>query len=82
METLSPILSFYDADGWEKGCERCIEILEFGGIGHTLSLHAASERVIEQFALRKPSMRIVVNTVAMSPAEAAEHIVRALGTLK
>ena len=64
METLSPILSFYAADGWENGCARCIEILEFGGIGHTLALHATSDRVIEQFALRKPSMRIVVNTVA------------------
>ena len=64
METLSPILSFYVADGWEAGCERCIEILEFGGIGHTLALHATSDRVIEQFAVKKPSMRIVVNTVA------------------
>ncbi|OZC02019.1 aldehyde dehydrogenase family protein [Rubricoccus marinus] len=64
METLSPILSFYVADGWERGCERCIEILEFGGIGHTLAIHAQSERAIEQFALKKPSMRIVVNTVA------------------
>ena len=64
METLSPILSFYVADGWEAGCERCLEILEFGGIGHTLALHATSDRVIERFALEKPSMRIVVNTVA------------------
>ena len=64
METLSPILSVYVADGWEAGCERCIEILEFGGIGHTLALHATSDRVIEQFAVKKPSMRIVVNTVA------------------
>ena len=64
METLSPILSFYVADGWEAGCARCIEVLEFGGIGHTLALHATSERVIEQFGLKKPSMRIVVNTVA------------------
>ncbi len=64
METLSPILSFYAADGWEEGCARCIEILEFGGIGHTLAIHCGSQRVIEQFALRKPSMRIVVNTVA------------------
>ncbi|MDX1420129.1 MAG: aldehyde dehydrogenase family protein [Rubricoccaceae bacterium] len=64
METLSPILSFYTADGWEAGCARCIEVLEYGGIGHTLALHAKSERVVEQFALRKPSMRIVVNTVA------------------
>ncbi len=64
METLSPILSVYTADGWQAGCERCIEILNFGGIGHTLALHAQSEHVIEAFALEKPSMRIVVNTVA------------------
>jgi len=64
METLSPTLSFYVADGWEAGCARCIEVLEYGGIGHTLALHAGSERVVEQFALRKPSMRIVVNTAA------------------
>lgn len=64
METLSPILSFYSEDGWEAGCERSIQILNFGGIGHTLALHAKSERVIEAFALEKPAMRIVVNTVA------------------
>lgn len=64
METLSPVLSFYTEDGWQAGCERCIEILNFGGIGHTLAVHAESENVIERFALEKPSMRIVVNTVA------------------
>jgi acetaldehyde dehydrogenase (acetylating) len=64
METLSPILSFYVEDGWQAGCERCIEILHFGGIGHTLAVHAQSQNVIERFALEKPSMRIVVNTVA------------------
>lgn len=64
METLSPILSFYTVDGWQAGCDRCIEILHFGGIGHTLALHCTSESVIEAFALQKPSMRIVVNTVA------------------
>ncbi|HEX8384994.1 MAG TPA: aldehyde dehydrogenase family protein [Rubricoccaceae bacterium] len=64
METLSPILSFYTADGWEAGCARCVEVLEFGGIGHTMALHAEADRVVEQFALYKPAMRIVVNTVA------------------
>ena len=64
METLAPVLSFYVADGWQAGCETCIEILHFGGIGHTLAVHAESEHVIERFALEKPSMRIVVNTVA------------------
>lgn len=64
METLSPILSFYEEDGWQSGCERCISVLEFGGIGHTLCLHCTNERIIEEFAIEKPSMRIVVNTVA------------------
>jgi acetaldehyde dehydrogenase (acetylating) len=64
METLSPILSFYCEDGWQAGCNRCIDILEFGGIGHTLAIHCNNDRVIEEFALKKPSMRIVVNSVA------------------
>ncbi|NND73263.1 MAG: aldehyde dehydrogenase family protein [Rhodothermales bacterium] len=64
METLSPILTFYTRDGWEAGCETCIEILNFGGMGHTLALHCNNDRVIEAFALQKPAMRIVVNTVA------------------
>ena len=64
METLAPVLSFYTNDGWQAGCDRCIEILHFGGIGHTLAVHAQNEHVIERFAIEKPSMRIVVNTVA------------------
>lgn len=64
IETLSPILSFYQEDGWQSGCKRCIDVLEFGGIGHTLCLHCTNDRVIEEFAVTKPSMRIVVNTVA------------------
>ncbi len=64
METLSPIMAFFVEDGWERGCKRCIEVLKFGGIGHTLAIHAQSERVIEAFALQKPAMRIVVNTVS------------------
>lgn len=64
METLSPILSVYTVDGWQQGCERCIEILNHGGIGHTLALHTQNDHVVHAFALEKPSMRIVVNTVA------------------
>ena len=41
-----------------------MEVLAYGGMGHTLALHAGNERVIEAFALQKPAMRIVVNSVA------------------
>ncbi len=64
METLSPILSYYVEDGWQAGCERCLQVLGFGGIGHTLGLHCTNPNVIEAFALEKPAMRVVVNTVA------------------
>lgn len=64
METLSPILSLFTVNGWQEGCKRCIEILQFGGIGHTMSLHASDEKVITEFALKKPAMRIVVNSVS------------------
>jgi len=62
MEKLSPILSFYTEDGWLDACLRCIELLEFGGIGHTLVIHSHDENVIMKFALEKPALRILVNT--------------------
>ncbi len=62
IEKLSPVIAFYVADGWEAGCERCIEVLNFGGLGHTLVIHSRDQEVIMQFALKKPAFRILVNT--------------------
>ena len=62
LEKLSPILCWYEADGWEAGCARCIEVLKYGGMGHTLTLHTQDLEVIRQFALKKPAFRILVNT--------------------
>jgi len=62
LEKLSPVLSYYEEDGWEAGCHRCIEVLEYGGLGHTLTLHTQDLEVIRQFALRKPVFRIIVNS--------------------
>ena len=64
MEKLSPILAFYTVDGWLDGCHKCIELLQFGGIGHTMVIHSNDEDVIMKFALEKPAFRILVNTVA------------------
>jgi acetaldehyde dehydrogenase (acetylating) len=64
MEKLSPILGFYTVQNWQEGCAKCIEILNFGGLGHTLSLHTKDEEVVRQFGLRKPAFRICVNTAA------------------
>jgi acetaldehyde dehydrogenase (acetylating) len=62
LEKLSPVLSYFEADGWEAGCRRCIEVLQYGGLGHTLCLHTQDPEVIRQFALKKPVFRIIVNS--------------------
>ena len=63
-EKLSPVLALYVEDGWEKGCERCIELLNFGGRGHTLAIHCEDKDIIMQVGLKKPAFRILVNTPA------------------
>jgi len=64
MEKLSPILGFYVVKDWREGCARCIEILSFGGLGHTLSLHTKDDGIVREFGLKKPAFRICVNTPA------------------
>ena len=63
-EKLSPILSFYVVQDWREGCERCKQILAYGGMGHTLAIHCQDPAVIRQFGLEKPAFRICVNTPA------------------
>jgi acetaldehyde dehydrogenase (acetylating) len=62
IEKLCPVLSYYEVADWREGCERCIQILRYGGMGHTMSIHSRNEDVILQFGLKKPAFRIVVNT--------------------
>jgi acetaldehyde dehydrogenase (acetylating) len=63
-EKLSPVLGYFVEDGWEQCCERAIELLEFGGLGHSLAIHSKDERVIQAFFEEKPAFRIVVNTTS------------------
>ncbi|MEM5776314.1 MAG: aldehyde dehydrogenase family protein, partial [Anaerolineaceae bacterium] len=63
-EKLTTVLGWYEVDGWEDGCERSIEMIQFGGRGHSLSIHATDENVIMSFGLEKPVFRITVNTMA------------------
>jgi acetaldehyde dehydrogenase (acetylating) len=62
IEKLSPVLSWYVVKDWREGCERCIQILRYGGMGHTMSVHSKNDDVILQFGLKKPAFRICVNT--------------------
>ena len=62
IEKLCPVLSFYVVRDWREGCERCKQILRYGGMGHTMSIHSKNDQVILEFGLKKPAFRIIVNS--------------------
>jgi acetaldehyde dehydrogenase (acetylating) len=62
-EKLTTVLGWYEANGWEAGCERCIDLIQYGGRGHSLVIHAQDDNVIMRFGLEKPVFRIAVNTM-------------------
>jgi acetaldehyde dehydrogenase (acetylating) len=62
IEKLCPVLSAYVVRDWREGCERSMQILRYGGMGHTMSIHSENEQVILEFGLKKPAFRISVNT--------------------
>ena len=62
-EKLTTVLGWYEVDGWEEGCERSIELILFGGRGHTQIIHANDEKIIMAYGMEKPVFRILVNTM-------------------
>ena len=64
MEKLCPVLAFYVMDSEDAVLQKCIEILDFEGSGHTFAMHAEDETVIRKFAEKIPVSRFLVNTPA------------------
>lgn len=64
IEKLSPVLAFYVVKDWHEGCERVLQLLRYGGTGHTMAIHSRDDAVIREFALKKPVFRIIANTQA------------------
>ena len=62
IEKLCPVLSYYVVRDWREGCERCKQILRYGGMGHTMSIHSQNDQIVLEFGLHKPAYRIVVNS--------------------
>lgn len=61
-EKLTTVLGWYEVDGWEAGCERSMELINYGGRGHSQVIHAEDNNVVMKFGLEKPVFRILVNT--------------------
>jgi len=62
MEKLSPILAFYVVDGLSRCAERSMEVLAYGGMGHTAGIHTRSREAAVKFGGEMPASRITVNT--------------------
>ncbi|HKP87618.1 MAG TPA: aldehyde dehydrogenase family protein [Blastocatellia bacterium] len=62
MEKLSPILAYYVVDSLEEGCERAAQVLRYGGMGHTASVHSQSREAAKEYGIRMPVSRVVVNS--------------------
>lgn len=63
-EILGPVLSFYRSRDLDNAYARCLEILKFGGEGHTVGLHGRDESMIARMA-DLPASRIVINTPSL-----------------
>ena len=62
IEKLSPTLAFFVADGIEAGAQRCLEILQFGGMGHTAGMHTSSREAAIKYGEKMPASRVVINS--------------------
>ncbi|KGE19805.1 bifunctional acetaldehyde-CoA/alcohol dehydrogenase [Paenibacillus wynnii] len=61
-EKLSPVLACYKVASAEQGIDRASEIVAFGGLGHSSVIHSEDKSVIEAFAKRLQTGRVIVNS--------------------
>lgn len=61
-EKLSPVLACYKVKTAAEGIERAAEVVAFGGMGHSSVIHSNNEDVINKFADRLQTGRIIVNS--------------------
>jgi acetaldehyde dehydrogenase (acetylating) len=62
IEKLSPTLAFFVVDGVEQGAQRCLEILQFGGMGHTAGMHTQNREAAVRYGEQMPASRVCINT--------------------
>ena len=62
IEKLSPTLAFFVVDGVEQGAARCMEILQFGGMGHTAGMHTQDRAAAIRYGQQMPAARVIINS--------------------
>jgi len=61
-EKLSPVLACYKVKNAEHGIERAAEVVAYGGMGHSSVIHSQDDHVIQRFAERLQTGRVIVNS--------------------
>ncbi|MFL6374985.1 MAG: aldehyde dehydrogenase family protein [Pyrinomonadaceae bacterium] len=62
VEKLSPTLAFFVVEGVEQGANRCQEILQFGGMGHTAGMHTQDRAAAIRYGEQMPAARVIINS--------------------
>lgn len=60
-EKLCPILACYQVKNSEEGIRRAVEMVNFGGSGHSAVIHSNDENIINAYAEQLNTGRIIVN---------------------
>jgi acetaldehyde dehydrogenase (acetylating) len=63
-EKLCPVLGFYSVPNLAVGIDLCTQLLRFGGMGHTASIHSQNDAAIREYGLAVPAFRVCVNTAS------------------
>ncbi len=62
IEKLSPTLAFFVADGVVNGANRCQEVLQYGGMGHTAGMHTQDRAAAINYGKQMPAARVIINS--------------------
>ncbi|MCA5011405.1 MULTISPECIES: aldehyde dehydrogenase family protein [unclassified Enterococcus] len=63
-EMKCPVLAFYLEPDWIHACEKSIRLLKEKNHGHSLAIHSQNTTILNEFALKKPVGRMIVNAPA------------------
>lgn len=64
LEKLSPVFAFYEVRDSAHAQEVCMDLLNLGGRGHSLSIHTQDDKIAREFSIAMPVSRILVNTLS------------------
>ncbi len=61
-EKLSPVLACIKVKNADEGIDKCVEMTEFGGLGHSACIHSNNDNIILKFSDKVKTGRLLINT--------------------